>query len=101
LLNVQNAINNIELIIHIYECIMHMAEKMDIDLGLYRGPKYDKQYKLFKQIDLKRIKRRKRSKEENARILQTIFLNENIKRINKLKNERQRLQNIKREDFER
>jgi len=50
LLNVQNAINNIELIIHIYECIMHMAEKMDIDLGLYRGPKYDKQYKLFKKI---------------------------------------------------
>ena len=101
LLNVENAINNIELIIHIYQCIMHMAEQMDIDLGLYRGPKYDKQYKLFKQIDLKRIKRRRRSKEENARILQTIFLNENIERINKLKTERQRLQNLKREDFER
>lgn len=101
LLNVKNAINNIELIIHIYECIMHMAEKMDIDLGLYRGPKYDKQYKLLKQIDLRRIKRKKRSKEENARILQNIFLNENIKRINKIKNDRQRLENLKREDFER
>lgn len=93
LLNVRDSINNIELIMHIYQCILHISEKMDIDLVLYRGPKYNKKYKITSQIDIRKIKRRKRSKEENSRLLQNIFLNENIKRINKLKLDEKSLKN--------
>lgn len=91
LLNVKSAINNLELTIHIYQCILHISEKMNIDLVLYRGPKYKERYKLLKQIDLKRIKRKKQTKQENQTRLQNMFLNENIKRINKLKLEKARL----------
>lgn len=86
LLNVEESIKNIGLIIHIYECILHVAEKIDIDLVLYRGPKYKQVYKrLSGLIDIKKIKRKKQVKQENQKHLQNIFLNENIKRINKLK----------------
>lgn len=85
LLNVRETINNIQLTIHIYQCILHICEKMSIDLVLYRGPKYSKKYKLISEIDIRKIKRKKQSKEQNQIKLQNIFLNENIKRINKLK----------------
>lgn len=98
LLNVKESINNIELIMHIYQCILHVCEKMEIDLVLYRGPKYKERYKLLKQIDLKRIKRKKQTKQENQTRLQNMFLNENIKRINKLKLEKVRLQESMIED---
>lgn len=101
LLNVQNSINNIELIIHIYQCILHVAEKMEIDLVLYRGPKYNKKYKIINNIDIRKIKRKRHTKEENARFLQDIFFNENIKRINKLKDNCEKLKNINREHWER
>lgn len=101
LLNVQDALKNIELIVHIYQCILHVAEKMDIDLVLYRGPKYNKKYKVLKQIDIRKIKRSKHSKQENARMLQTIFLNENIKRINKLKMQERVLTQYRLEENER
>lgn len=91
LLNVQNAINNINLSLHIYQCILHVCEKMDIDLVLYRGYKGTKKYKLLNQIDIRKIKRKKRSKQENAKLLQNMFLNENIKRINKLKLEKEKI----------
>ena len=91
LLNVRETINNIELMIHIYECILHVCEKMEIDLVLYRGPKYKETYKLLNQIDLKRLKKRKQTKKENQIRLQNMFLNENIKRVNKLKLEKERL----------
>jgi len=89
-LKAKDAINNIELIIHIYQCIIHICEKMDIDLVLYRGPKYNKKYKLLTQIDIRRIKR-KRDKQSNQLRLRNLFLNENIRRINKLKLENERL----------
>ena len=85
LLNVRQTISNIQLTIHIYQCIFHICEKMSIDLVLYRGPKYSKKYKLISQIDIRKIKRKKQSKEQNQIKLQNIFLSENIKRINKLK----------------
>lgn len=91
LINVKEAINNIELIIHIYKCIIHISEKMEIDLVLYRGHKYGKKYKLLNQVDIRKIKRKKQNKQENQIKLQNIFLNENIKRINKLKQEKNRL----------
>lgn len=91
ILNVKESINNIELTIHIYQCILHVCEKMEIDLVLYRGPKYKERYKLLNQIDLKRLKRRRKTKQENQIRLQNMFFNENIKRINKLKLEKERL----------
>lgn len=101
LLNVKETIKNIELIIHIYKCILHVVEKMDIDLILYRGPKYNNKYKLLTQIDIRRIKRRKQTKQNNQNSLQEIFLNENIKRINQLKIEEKRLKDMSIEDDER
>ena len=99
LLNVRESISNIELAIHIYQCILHVSEKMEINLVLYRGPKYIERYKSLHQIDVRRLKRKRQSKQDNQIRLQTIFLNENIKRINKLKIEKNRLiQNIKEDD---
>lgn len=91
LLNVRESINNIELIMHIYKCILHVCEKMEIDLVLYRGPKHKERYNLLKQIDLKRLKRKKQTKQENQIRLQNMFLNENIERIRKLKLEKEKL----------
>ena len=91
LLNVREALNNIELIMHIYKCILHICEKMEIDLVLYRGPKYKERYKLLKQVDIRRLKRKKYNKQYNQIRLQNIFLNENIKRISKLKAEKIKL----------
>ena len=93
LLNVKGTINNIELTIHIYQCILHIAEKMDIDLVLYRGPKYKERYKLASNLmDIKRLKRKKQSKQENQIRLQNIFLEQNLKRINQLKVQKQRIE---------
>lgn len=100
LLNVRSAINNIDLIIHLYQCIIHVSEKMDIDLGLYRGPKYKKKYKILSQIDIRKIKRKK-IKKENQLMLHNIFLNENIRRINKMKLEKEKLIKKKLEQSER
>ena len=66
ILNVKESINNIELTIHIYQCILHVCEKMEIDLVLYRGPKYKERYKLLNQIDLKRLKRRRKTISSNC-----------------------------------
>lgn len=100
-LNVRESINNIELILHIYKCILHICEHMDIDLVLYRGPKYKERYKLLKQIDFRRIKREKQTKQENQIRLQNMFLNDNIKKINKLKLENEKLLDTVIEDDER
>lgn len=91
LLNVKESIKKIELIIHIYQCIIHVVEQMDIDLGLYRGPNFNKKYKISNQIDIRKIKRKRQSKEENQKRLQNIFLNENIKRINQLEMEKKKI----------
>lgn len=93
LLNVKSTISNIELTIHIYQCILHIAEKMDIDLVLYRGPKYKERYKLSSElIDIKRLKRKRKSKQENQIRLQNIFLEQNLKRINQLKAQKERIE---------
>jgi len=92
LLDVRKTISNIELIIHIYECILHISEKMEIDLILYRGRKYNHKYKLAIQADIRKIKRRRLSKENNQARLQNMFLNENIRRINTLKKEKEKLE---------
>ena len=93
LLNVKSTINNIELTIHIYECILHIAEKMDIDLVLYRGPKYKERYKLSSGlIDIKRLKRKRQSKQANQQRLQNMFLNQNLERIKQLKVQKERLE---------
>ena len=68
LLNAKSAISNINLTIHIYQCILHIAEKMDIVLVLYRGPKYKERYKLASNLmDIKRLKRKRQSKQENQK----------------------------------
>ena len=93
LLNIKATISNIELTMHIYQCILHIAEKMDIDLVLYRGPKYRKSYKLSSElIDIKRLKRKRQSKQNNQIRLQNIFLDQNLKRINQLKAQKERLE---------
>lgn len=93
LLNVKSTISNIELTIHIYQCILHIAEKMDIDLVLYRGPKYKDRYKLSSElIDIKRLKRKRQSKKENQIRLQNIFLEQNLRRINQLKVQKERIE---------
>ena len=85
-LNVKETISSIDLTVHIYQCILHIVEKMDIDLVLYRGPKYKERYKISSQlIDIRRLKRRRQSKQENQIRLQNMFLNQNLKRINDLK----------------
>ena len=101
LLDVKNAINNINLSLHIYQCILHVCEKMEIDLVLYRGYKGTKKYKLLTQVDIRKLKRKKKSKQENAKMLQTIFFNENIKRINKLKLEKERIIKNRYKEMER
>lgn len=101
LLNVQNAINNINLSLHIYQCILHVCEKMDIELVLYRGYKGTKKYKLLNQVDIRKLKRRKKSKEENSKMLQSIFLNANIKRINDLKLEKEKIIKNRSKEMER
>ena len=93
LLNVKATISNIELTMHIYQCILHIAEKMDIDLVLYRGQKFKERYKLSSElIDIKRLKRRRQSKNENQIRLQNIFLEQNLKRINLLKAQKERIE---------
>ena len=93
LLNVRETIDNINLSIHIYQCILHIAEKIDIDLVLYRGPKFKERYKLSSElIDIKRLKRRRQSKNENQIRLQNIFLEQNLKRINLLKAQKERIE---------
>lgn len=99
LLNAKTTINNIELTIHIYQCILHIAEKMDIDLVLYRGPKYKERYKLSSQlIDIRILKRRRQSKQENQIRLQNMFLNQNLKRINDLRLQKEKLEEAILED---
>ena len=101
LLNVKETINNIELTIHIYQCILHIVEKMEIDLVLYRGPKYKERYKLSSQlIDLRRLKRKKQTKQFNQMRLQNMFLNRNLKRINDLKIQKARIEQSVLEDDE-
>lgn len=95
LLNVRDSISNIELTMHIYQCILHIAEKMEIDLVLYRGPKYKERYKLLSQlIEIKRLKRKRQSKQNNQIRLQNIFLEQNLKRINELKKQKEKLQKL-------
>ena len=101
LLNVKETLNNIELTIHIYQCILHIVEKMEIDLVLYRGPKYKERYKLSSQlIDLRRLKKKRQSKQFNQIRLQNMFLNENIRRINDLKLQKERIEQSVLEDDE-
>jgi len=99
LLNAKETINSIQLAIHIYQCIEYIAEKMDIDLVLYRGPKYKERYKLSSQlIDIRRLKRRRQSKQENQIRLQNMFLNQNLKRINDLRVQKEKLEEAILED---
>lgn len=99
MLNIKDAISNIELTIHIYQCILHIREKMKIDLVLYRGFKAKKKYKLKNYIDFKKLKkRRKREKEQFNRCLQLLNSSYEIKRINEL---RKKLNNLKVQEEER
>lgn len=102
-LNVKETISSIDLIVHIYQCILHIVEKMDIDLVLYRGPKYKERYKLSSQlIEIRRLKRKRQSKQFNQMRLQNMFLNENIKRIKDLKLQKERIeQSVLEDDGER
>ena len=85
-LNVEQAIDNIELSIHIYRCIQHIKEKMDIDLVLYRGFTAKKKYKLKNYIDFQIIKkkRKKRNKEQLEKSLHQHYSNQIIEKINEL-----------------
>ena len=89
LLNIKDSINNIELSIHIYECILHIREKMDIDLVLYRGFKSKKKYKLLNYIDFKKSRDKKLEKEEYQRLLQILCFNQINAHINELNNQLQ------------
>lgn len=87
LLSVQDTINNIELTIHIYNCILHIAEKMIIELDLYRGFDGKGKYKMQEELDylILRNKRKAMSKEQAQQYLKTIYFNQVIKRVNDLK----------------
>ena len=87
LLNVQEAINNIELTVHIYKCILHISEKMTIDLELYRGFDGKEKYKLKEQIDLLILKNKRKSmsKEQAQQHLKTLYFNQILKRVNDLR----------------
>ena len=87
LLNVQEAINNIELTIHIYKCILHISEKMTIELDLYRGFDGKEKYKMQEEIDylILRNKRKSVSKEQAQEHLKTLYFNQIMKRVNDLK----------------
>ena len=87
LLNVQEAINNIELTIHIYKCILHISEKMTIELDLYRGFDGKEKYKMQEEIDylILRNKRKAMSREQAEQHLKTLYFNQVMKRVNDLK----------------
>ena len=87
LLNVQDSINNIELSIHIYNCILHILEKMTIELDLYRGFDGKEKYKLQEQIDflILKNKRKSMSKEQAEQHIKTLYFNQVMKRVNDLK----------------
>ena len=93
LLDVKGTIDNIELSIHIYNCILHICEKMSIDLELYRGFNGKKKYKLKQHVDFIKLKykRKKQSKEQNQLHLKNLYFNQIIKQINDLKTELQEL----------
>ena len=86
LLNIDDAISNIELSIHIYECILHIREKMDISLILYRGFKGKKKYILQNYIDFKKLKRKiiEREEEQHQNLLNILYLNQITHNINEL-----------------
>lgn len=68
---------------------------------MYRGPKYKERYKLSSQlIDLRRLKRKKQTKQFNQMRLQNMFLNQNLKRINDLKLQKARIEQSVLEDDE-
>ncbi len=98
LLNVKETINNIELSIHIYQCILHICEKLNIELILYRGPKYKKKYELADDINLNKIKRKKRNKKQTQKHLQILSLNQIVKHIYELK---EQLEEIKENEQEK
>ncbi len=93
-------LDNIQLSIHIMQCIKHIVEKMKIDLTLYRGPNFKKKYKL-KEIYEDKLKKIKR-KENNERYRRTKaleeILNQLVKEISKLKEQEKQL---KEEELER
>ena len=89
LLNIKDSINNIELSIHIYECILHIREKMNIDLVLYRRFKSKKKYKLLNYIDFKKSRDKKLEKEEYQRLFQILCFNQINAHINELNNQLQ------------
>lgn len=91
LLNIKDSINNIELSIHIYECILHIREKMDIDLVLYRGFKSKIKYKLLNYIDFKKLRDKKLEKEEYQRLQQVVYFNQIHAHINELNRQLQAL----------
>lgn len=91
LLDVHQSINNIDLSIHIYQCILHISEKMSIDLILYRGFTAKKKYKLQNYIDLQKLKRRKKESKHIQEHLQQIHSNYIIEHINELQKLRQNL----------
>lgn len=102
LLNIKEAINSIELSIHIYECILHICEKLKMELILYRGPKYNKKYKLINYVNIKKIKRKKQASTQTQMKLQILSLNQTIKHINDLKKQLEKLKEQERlEDGER
>lgn len=86
LLNIQDTINNIELTIHIYNCILHICEKMTIELDLYRGFDGKEKYTLQEEIDylILKNKRKAMSKEQAQQHLKTLYFNQVMKRINDL-----------------
>ena len=99
--NEEDKIDNIQLSIHIMQCIKHIVEKMKIDLVLYRGPNFkDKKYKIEQEIieKLKKIKKEKRTKEYINRCIRESILNQIVNRIKKLENE---IEQIKQEELER
>lgn len=91
LLDVHQSINNIDLSIHIYQCILHISEKMSIDLVLYRGFTAKKKYKLQNYIDLQKLKRRKKESKHIEEHIQQIRSNYIIEHINELQKLRQNL----------
>ena len=92
LLDVNQSINNIELSIHIYECILHISEKMNIDLIRYRNFESKKKYELQNYIDFKKFRKRKKESkyiQEHLNQIRSNYILEHINELQKLKQELQ------------
>lgn len=88
--------DNIELSIHIMQCIKHIVEQMKLDIVLYRGPNFTKKYKIKMEYEdkIKELKRKKYNKEFITRRIQENILTQIVNEIKKLEKEKEKTKQV-------